>query len=393
MIQQGKQQIRLQIILFTLIRTAINTGFRMVYPLLPLFAIQLGVSIDQLALGLSVRAFLGILAPFLAAIADTRGRKAGMLLGVGLFTLGTGLTAALPGFVTFILGSSLVIIGNGIFIPSMQAYLSDRVAFERRGTVLSITELSWALAFIISVPIVNALMLKSNYAIVFLGLTALGLILNSLLFWRIPHDEQGSGLQTEIIQNFKKVLSYSPAIAGILMGVLFTSANEIVNLVFGDWIKQAFGLTFATLSVATVVIGASEMGSELLSVALLDRLGKKRSLRIALGLNCLAAALLPLTSKALSLALVGLGAFYITFEFALISGMTLMSEVMPQARATLMSITIAAFSLGRMVGSLVGPSFYRIDFWVSCLAAVGLNIIALLLLTRVKVHSPEPVIV
>lgn len=257
MIQQGKQQIRLQIILFTLIRTAINTGFRMVYPLLPLFAIQLGVSIDQLALGLSVRAFLGILAPFLAAIADTRGRKAGMLLGVGLFTLGTGLTAALPGFVTFILGSSLVIIGNGIFIPSMQAYLSDRVAFERRGTVLSITELSWALAFIIGVPIVNAVMLKSNYAIVFLGLTALGLILSSLLFWRIPHDKQGSGLQTEIIQNFKKVLSYSPAIAGILMGVLFTSANEIVNLVFGDWIKQAFGLTFATLSVATVVIGAS----------------------------------------------------------------------------------------------------------------------------------------
>lgn len=135
------------------------------------------------------------------------------------------------------------------------------------------------------------------------------------------------------------------------------------------------------------------MGSELLSVALLDRLGKKRSLRIALGFNCLAAALLPLTSKALGMALVGLGAFYITFEFALISGMTLMSEVMPQARATLMSITIAAFSLGRMVGSLVGPSFYRIDFWVSCLAAVGLNIIALLLLTRVKVHSPEPVIV
>jgi predicted MFS family arabinose efflux permease len=387
MIQSQTRKINLQIVYFTLIRTVVNTSYRMVYPLMPLFATGLGVSLEQLAAGFSVRSFLGILAPFLAAFADTRGRKAGMLLGTGLFTLGTGLVAALPGFVTFIIGSSLVVIGNGVFIPSMQAYLSDRIPFERRGTVLSITELSWALAFIVGVPIVSAVMLKTSWVAPFIGLAGLGLILSIVLLKWIPRDEPSAAPDQAMLLNLKKVLTYWPAVAGLLMGILFTGANETVNLVFSDWIKQAFGLTFATMTAASVVIGTSEMTSELLSVLTLDRLGKKRAILIALALNSMAAVLLPLTSKNLTLALIGLGSFYITFEFALISGMTLMSEVMPQTRATLMAATVASFSLGRLLGSLIAPGLYRIDFWAACLMAVALNGLSLLFLKGVKINT------
>ena len=381
------KKINLQVALFTLTRTVIFSGYRMVYPMLPLFASILGVSLEQLAAGLSVRSFLGVAAPFLAVFADTHGRKAGMLLGSGLFTLGTGLVAAFPNFLTFIIGSSLVVIGNGVFIPSMQAYLSDHVPYERRGTVLSITELSWSLAFIVGVPIASAVMLKSNWVYVFMGLTALGLILSALLLRTLPNETPSKSQNQAVLANLKKVLSYWPAVAGMLMSILFTGANETINLVFGDWSKQAFGLTFATMTAASIVIGGSEMGSELLSALILDRIGKKRSVLISLVLNCVIVLLLPLTHENLSLALIGLGLFYITFEFALISTMTLMSEVMPQARATLMAATVASFSLGRMFGSLVAPSFYRISFWAVCLAAVAFNLFSLIFLKKIKADT------
>ncbi len=380
-------KINFQIAFFTFTRTVMNSGYRMVYPLLPLFASALGVELAAFATALSVRSFLGITAPFLAAYADTRSRKAGMLLGLGLFILGCGLVPAWPGFFSFVIGSTLVVIGNGVFIPSMQAYLSDHIPFEKRGTVISITELSWALSFIVGIPILTALLTRFDWVSPFIFLLAFGAILFGVLMKSIPNEKTEHQGDESIFRNLKQVVSYWPALAGLLMGLFFTSANEVVNLVFGVWIEESFGLAFATLSVASVVIGSSEFASELLSALIIDRLGKKRAIVIALGLNCLAAILLPSTVKNINLAFAGLGFFYITFEFALISTLTLMTEVLPNARATIISVTVAAFSLGRMLGDLIAPSLYNISFWAACLSAVALNLIALAFLIPVRVAN------
>jgi MFS family permease len=106
---------------------------------------------------------------------------------------------------------------------------------------------------------------------------------------------------------------------------------------------------------------------------------------ISLGLNSLAAILLPVTSRALGFALFGLGLFYISFEVVLVGSLTLMSEVLPDARATMMAATLAGFSLGRMLGDLIGPGLYGISFWVSCGVVVLLNVAAAVLLKQVQV--------
>ena len=376
--------LNLEIILFTLIRTVINSSYRMVYPLLPLFAAGLGVSIAELGIAFSIRSFLGVLGPFLAVYADIRGRKSGMLLGLGLFTVGTFFVAIWPSFFTFIVASSLVVLGNGVFIPSMQAYLSDRVPYEKRGAVISFTELSWALSFIIGIPIIGLLIEKLNWVSPFIFLGVLGLALFILLISKIPKDANPTREKQALLGNLRSVLTFWPAVAGMLMGFFFTGANELVNLVFGVWINDSFGLAFATMTAASIVIGSSELISELLSVFVLDKLGKRRAILLALLLNSVSSVLLPLTANNLTLALLGLGFFYITFEFALISGLTMMSEVLPSARATVMAATLAAFSLGRMLGALVGPSLYGVGFWAACLGAVLLNVISLFFLTQVR---------
>jgi predicted MFS family arabinose efflux permease len=379
-------KIKLHIFLFTLARTIINTNYRMVYPFLPVFAKEMGVATASLAMAFSVRSFLGVFGPFLATIADTHDRKTGILLGVGLFTAGSGLVGVFPNFWGFVAGTSLVLLGNGVFIPSLNAYLGDNVPFEKRGRVLAITELSWALAFIGGIPLVGLLLESYSWVTPFLIFTIIGILLFLLFAWILPSNRIQSTEGNNIKQNFGRILQTWPALAGLLAGILFTGANETVNLIFGVWIEDQFGLNFAALAIASVVIGVSELGGEVFSAVWLDVIGKRRVIWIFLGVNSLAALLLPLTDGVLAWALAGLALFYISFEIVLVSTLTLMSEVVPSARATMIAATVAGFSLGRMLGDLIAPGLYGISFWLCCLAAVVLNALAAGLMTQVRVE-------
>jgi predicted MFS family arabinose efflux permease len=61
-----------------------------------------------------------------------------------------------------------------------------------------------------------------------------------------------------------------------------------------------------------------------------------------------------------------------------------MTEVFPAARATMMALLIAAFSLGRAFGDLIAPILYNHGIVANGVTAVAFNLLALLLLTRVK---------
>jgi predicted MFS family arabinose efflux permease len=338
-------------------------------------------------MALSARSFLGVFGPFLATVADTHDRKTGMLLGVGLFTAGSGVVVLWQEFWAFILGTSLVLLGNGVFIPSMNAYLGDRISYEKRGRVLAITEVSWALAFIIGIPVVRLLLGKHSWISPFVIFTLIGGVLFVILTWSLPGQSIPKSKTNTLWKNLRRVLRTQPALAGLLAGVLFTGANEMINLIFGLWIEGEFGLNINALMLTSVVIGVSELGGEAITGIWLDAVGKRRMIWIFLGVNSLTALLLPFSSSSQGWAMVGLGAFYITFEIILVSAMTLMSEVLPDARATMMAATVASFSLGRMLGDLIAPGLFGIGFWVSCLTAVGLNALAGVILTQVRVND------
>ena len=66
--------------------------------------------------------------------------------------------------------------------------------------------------------------------------------------------------------------------------------------------------------------------------------------------------------------------------------MTAVSEVLPHARAAVLSLLIAALSLGRMLGPLFSPALYQSSFWLVCLAAAALNAGAVLLVPSIRVN-------
>jgi len=382
---------RVEIFLFTLTRTVINSGYRMVYPLLPLFATGMGVQLADLSIAFSIRSVLGVFNPFIASLADAHGRKKGLMLGIVLFFAGCGITAVGRNFLSFIVGLSVFGIGNGVFIPSMQSYLGEKVPFERRGTVLSITELSWSLGFIIGVPVLGTLLNKGGWVAPFYALTIAGALLAAALWLLIPAESVPLASRPSALSHLGKALRYFPVLAAAFTGIFSTGAHEMINLIFSVWIKDSFGLDFSALAAASIVIGTSELGSELLSAAVLDKIGKHRAIKIALLMNGCIALLLPLTIKSFGLALAGLAIFYVSFEFALIGLMTTASEVMPSSRAAVLAILMASLSLGRMLGPLFSPSLYQVSFWLVCAAAALLNAAAVALVPRIRVNQQSTV--
>lgn len=363
---------------------------RMVYPFLPVFGRGLGVDLELLSLAVTFRSVAGVFGPFLAAIADRRGRKAGILFGVSLFTIGAALLGFWPGYPAFVLTLVLTILGNFVFIPSMQAYLGDHVPYSRRGMALALTEFGWSLSFILGVPLMGFLIARWGWVAPFPFLSVTGLLSLGLLAWLLPYDKPVIDQKWNLWRNLAGVLSYQPALAGLLLGLLITAANEVVNLVFGVWMEDSFGLKITALGAASAVIGLSELGGESLVSLISDRMGKSYAVAAGLALNCLAALLLPVLGGDLPGALAGLSLFYITFEFTLVSCIPIMTEVMPQARATLMATFVAAMSLGRALGASASSSLYQHGFTFTILAAVIFNLAALLALRFLARGTPQP---
>lgn len=373
------------VILFVSARMAINAAYRMIYPFLRAFAFGMGIPLEIAALPLTGRSLVGALGPLLAPVTDRYGRKVGMLLGLGLFCLGVGVVAAWPTFPAFFLALVLANLGNQVFLPAMQAFLGDRVPYQRRGRFLAVTEMSWSLSFILLVPLAGLMIARLGWAAPFWLLLGLGLAAFILVAWWVPFDRPNSEARpTAIWHSLGQVLINPAALIALAFSLTITMANEMVNLVFGVWMGDTFHIQIAALGLAATVIGLAELSGEFATAALVDRIGKKRAVRIGVIVTSLAALALPLLAGNLWSALAGLFVFYLGFEFTLVSYIPLMTEVLPQARATLMAANMAAFSLGRAFGALLGPGLYAAGFGANALAALALNGLALLLLSRVR---------
>ena len=370
--------------LFTLSRLTVNTSFRMVYPFLAVFASGLNVDISRISLALAISMATSAVGPFIAPIADRRGRKIGMMIGMGIFLAGTISASIFPGYFTFFLAILLGNLGNNIFLPAMQAYLGDHTPYNRRGFYLAVTELSWALSFILLIPIAGLIIEKTVWYGPFVALSALGVIMTLLLWWLIPADTPLHPEPLTILPDIKKVLTYTPAVMSMLMGVAFITGNEVVNVVFGVWMQDAFGLQIAALGAASAVIGFSELAGEGITALISDRLGKEKTIAISFLANALWVISLPWLGKTMPGAFVWLFVFFLTFEIGIVSALPLLTEVTPLTRATMMSLFIAALSLGRAAGDILGPLLYRGGFLANALVCTGLDLLALLALSRIR---------
>jgi len=380
MLNVVEPRLRYQLVAFSLARLVVNTAYRMVYPFLPFIAVGIGVDEKTLTNAIALRSSLGAAGPLLGSVGDRYGRKTAMILGMALFLAGMVTVAIWPTYPALFAALMLTGASKIVFDASMQAYLGDRVPYARRGLAIALTEFGWSGAYLLGVPVVGWLIGRAGWHSPFLWLTLLGTAATYWLWRILPPDSARAVDRPSFLQGLRLILSHRMAVAGLVVGAMITASNETVNIVYGVWMKDSFGLQIEALGASVIVIGVSELIGEGLVAGLSDRFGKRRTLGIGLACYALACLVLPVLGTSLEGALVGLFIFFLAFEFTLVSAIPLMTEMVPGARATLLSANLTVFSLGKALGALIGPALFAYGLQANRVVAAGLNLVGLVIL-------------
>ena len=158
--------------------------------------------------------------------------------------------------------------------------------------MIAISEFAWSLAFIAGVPAVGWIIVRSNWSVPFwiLGILGLAALLFILLTLR---DSTRPAVHADgVFGSVQQILSSPVVLVAFSIGTCITSANEMVNLMFGVWLEDSFQLQIAALAGASAVIGLSELGGEGLGALFADRIGKVRAARLGIIVNSIVAILL-----------------------------------------------------------------------------------------------------
>lgn len=350
-----------QIALIFAARTVLNTAHRIIYPFLPALARGLGLSLAAASGLVTVRFVAGLAAPFIGPWADRQPRRRTMEIGLGLLVVAALVLAVSGSFGLAAVAFVLFGLSKVFYDPAVHAYLGELVPYHRRARAIGAVEFSWSSAWLIGVPATGFLMERAGWRLPWVLLAGLGLL--SLVFThrRLPPGSPNTLLKSQqapirtLLQGWRGLLRRRQVIALLLTSLLLVMGMEMPFIVYGAWLEDAFGLSLSTLGLASIVVGLAEAAAELGTTMWTDRLGKKRS--VLLGLLTLTASLLLLPNLAglgLAAALIGVVLVVLAFEFTIVSLLPLVTEMAPDARASLLSLNVTAFSLGRMVGATAG---------------------------------------
>ena len=338
-------------------RLFLNTALRMGYPFAPALSRGLGVPLTSMTSGLALSQLTGFFGIITGPMADGWGRRRMMLAGMTMLAGGMLVAAAHPTFVTVLMALFLAGLGKTFFDPALKAYVGDWIPYERRGRVMGVLEFSWAASLLFGIPLVALLISRFGWRSPFFLLGAAGLVSAAsilLLFPRGRLRAQYSGIAAGLLSAWQHLAGEPAALWVLASSVLVAAANLALFVVYGAWMEQSFSLSIVALGTTGLLIGLSELLGESLTALTSDRIGLKHALLIGSALLVGSYCLLPWFGHSLSMALAGLFIVFVCYEFVVVTAMSLSTEILPHARATMISALIVASSLGRAVGTAGG---------------------------------------
>ncbi len=382
-------------------RLALNMQMRVIYPFLPAISRGLGVPLGTTSLLLTARSIANLSSPLYGTLSDRYGRRALMLTGLVILTTGTLFVTLAPSFGAVLVAVAFLSLCKAVYDPAVLAYLGDSVAYEKRGRMMVILELMWPTSWLIGVPLAGFLIDRVNWRAPFLMMFLLGaLSLVLTLRYRaigVARPKPSSASQrskplsfTGWLREHLLTLPRTAALA-VLVSLLLILASENVYIVYGAWLEDQFGLSLTALGLVSIVISIAEFCAEGVSATWVDRIGKRRAVIWGLVLNGTAYLLLPRLAGSLLGAVFGVFLIYLTFDFAIVCLLPLLSELAPQARGSVMALNVAAMATGRLISSLSAvPLWMAGGLMANALSStVAVTCALVILVTLVREQRPE----
>ena len=378
------QSLAWQVAAATVSRVVINTARRFVYTFAPVLSRAMGLPLTAITSLIAINQAAGLLSPIFGSLSDRLGYRMMMLAGVSLLTIGMFLGGLFPFYGMIVISLIMAGLCKSLFDPALHAYIGEQVPFAQRGRVIGIIEFGWAGSVLIGIPTVGILIDRWGWRAPFFVIGGLALL--CLVAIRILMPARSAigpaNRQPPLLKGWQLLRRNRAAVGALGFGLLLSLANDILFVIYGAWLEADFSLKVVALGMATTVIGLAELLGEILTASIADRLGPKRAIGSGIVLTAFSYALLPLLAKQLPLALLGIFLIFLFFEFTVVTSLSLFTELLPQARATMMSVSVATSSLGRMAGAAIGGLVWQVGGLTAvCMVAsivTGLALVSLL---------------
>jgi EmrB/QacA subfamily drug resistance transporter len=190
-------------------------------------------------------------APLYGKLSDIFGRRAMILLAIGLFMAGSALAAAAPNMTTLILGRGLQGIGGGGILPVCQSVIADVVAPRERGRYQAYMGVVWVTSGIGGPVFGGAMAEHLHWSLIFWINVPLGLgaaLLTYIHLKRIPrHDRRhkldvlGAGLMMGSAIPLLLALTWGgtryPWLSPVIFGLI--GLSFVLSLAFGLRLTRA----------------------------------------------------------------------------------------------------------------------------------------------------------
>lgn len=339
-------------------RLVLNTARRFAYPFAPVLSRGLGVPLSAMTALIAMNQATGVLAIFFGPLSDRLGYRMMMMVALAMLVLGMVLGGAFPVYIAVLAALFMAGMAKNVYDAAVQAYVGERVPYHRRGAAIGLIELSWAASTFIGVPVLGLAIARFGWRSPFFLLALAGAAgLAATLRW-ISSDRRDAGASEGTVGSplnaVLKLFRHRTALGAMGFAFFISAANDNIFVVYGAWLESSFDLGVAALGMSTMAIGAAELCGEVLTATLADRVGLKRAVFFGTALTAASFVLLPFAGTSLPLALGALFVLFLCFEFTIVSTLTLGTELMPGARATMMAGFLAVAGIGRFVGALAG---------------------------------------
>lgn len=377
------QRIGIPIAGITFFRLVLNTSKRFVYPFAPVLSRGLGVSLTAITSLIAVNQITALLGLLVGPLSDRWGYRKMMVAGMAM--LGAGMLAAafFPFYAVVLVALFLAGLGKSVLDPAMQAWVGNRVPYDRRAMVIGILETSWAASTLIGIPLVAVIIDRYGWRSPFLVMGLLGMAGAVTIFLIIPREREIPNADRTVswatyIGAYAQLAGDKAAVGALGYAFFVSAANDNLFVVYGAWLEKSFGLGLVALGMGTSLIGLAELLGEGLTATISDRLGLKRALLWGLALTTLSFFALPFMENSLAAALTGIALIFLTFEFTMVTSFSLCTEILPAARATMMASFLATAGLGRVLGALLGGFVWQTGgIWATCWLSGGLTILGM----------------
>lgn len=348
-----------------------------VIPVLVVIGGEFGISPGAAGLLVAGFAVPGIVIPVIAGpYSDRFGRKIFLTGGSALMGIATLGSAVAGSFELIVLTRALAGIGASLTFPNVNATIGDTFPYRERGKAISTVIAMNTLATIAGIPIAGIVAEATSWRVSVALVGTLALVASLALLWLLP-NARPHGDERRARALYKRVVTDVSALGAIsssFMGALFWFTWGTFLVLF---FQSTFALSVGQASTVALTLELGTLVGSQVGGRLGDRIGHKPI--VAGGIVIAGALLLALTNVPMSLAVAAalnlVLSAVIGARFA--TNIALLTEQVPEARGTLLSISSSVVSVGIVVGASIGgvlvdgPGFGALGVFCAAVALVS----------------------